>query len=552
MVFLGLIAVLRALAVFTENVNWDEFALFQRAEILAQTGVLQGGGRPGLVVLLLAPLAEVCSHAIDSLVQARHAWTAMTLASALALWHLLFRVLPTGPFRWIAATTGLALWGLSPTVLRYSVQVRTDMPAIFLGLVGSLALLESRRYRALALLGGALLGTGFLFTQKLVYVAALGGTLVAGWHLLHAEFRLKREASRVALAGVGFLGVLGAYRVLVAAGGTSAPPLLPMEGAMSTFAYYREFVGWTHYGRLLPLHLPQLVVVLLLVVLAVAAVRRPGALRRHAGLALGVLVVGTGVLLFHAGRFPYFYPVLGLFPAAIGALVLGPLLTMVPKRSARYAAVGTLWIPLVAGAAGMITGMLVHDDQAHQRRSLDFVAANFPAEARGFNARAAFVCRGDPEPFRVFFGEHLRRVFGGPNADTEIAGMLQAFRERPVRFMIEPEFWEAYPSELRDFWGTRYVRYFENVSIPGRDVRGPPGSRITFEVIVPGTYRWWPAEGQHGPLVVSGNALRAGDEVVISFPGEVELELPEGGVGVLAFAVDDAPEAVSHPFFRRF
>jgi hypothetical protein len=49
-------AALRIAAVYNVAGNWDEFGLFENASITHETGVLNGGGRPGLAQLVVLPL----------------------------------------------------------------------------------------------------------------------------------------------------------------------------------------------------------------------------------------------------------------------------------------------------------------------------------------------------------------------------------------------------------------------------------------------------------------------------------------------------------------
>lgn len=548
--FFLLVAAVRALAVFYANVNWDEAALLQRAENLVRTGVLIGGGRPGLVTLALAPFAEACTNAVLTLVQIRHFWTAMVFASAVAFCLLFRSVLPRGRTRWVAIATGLGLWVLASHFLRFSVQVRTDQPAILLGLWAGVVLMASRRRPALALLGGALFAGGFLASQKLLYVAGLVGIVAGGWHLVHGEVRWRRELLRVGLTVAGFGLMMVAFRTWVAPLSPGGPDLLPVSSQLRTFQFYRETSGFHYYREMLPELVSQVMVVGLLFIVTLDWARNRGRHGAQIAVAWVVLVAGAVVVAFHAGRFPYFYMVLGLFPASIGALVMGPMLERVDGLRQEMAVLAVVWVPLVAIAFVQLVFSL-EDGQSRQRDSLAFVQANFPPEARGFNSRAAFVCRHDPDPFPVWFAEHLRR-FEGDGAEAEIAGLLAEFRSRPVQFLVEPLGWEAYPGELRDFWATRYVLYRGHVRIPGREIRGEAGRAEELEIIVPGEYRWWADEATRRPLVVGADTVPAGGVVTLSQRGVVRLGLPEGGGGMFALSVAEPPAPDTTPFYRRF
>ena len=49
-------AAFRIAAVYSAAGNWDEFGLFENTSITHETGVLAGGGRPGLAQLVVLPL----------------------------------------------------------------------------------------------------------------------------------------------------------------------------------------------------------------------------------------------------------------------------------------------------------------------------------------------------------------------------------------------------------------------------------------------------------------------------------------------------------------
>jgi hypothetical protein len=542
----------RIIAIFTENVNWDEFALLQRAVTTAGTGDVIGGGRPGLGTLILVPFAMECRNAVDALVQARMLWTVLVVASGVAFWYLLRGVLRPSPHRWLAATTGLGLWVLAPPFLRFSTQVRTDQPAILFGLLGGLALMASRRRLWWGLGAGMLLGIGFLFSQKLLYVAALVGILAAGQLLIRNELKVRREALRTALVAIGFLLVVLGYRQLVQAV-AGAPTLLPVGGALTTFEHYREVVGWRFYRGMLPLVVPQLVAIGALAALTVVAVGRETRNRSMRELAVGWVVIYAGVAVawFHAGRFPYFLMVLGLFPAVVGALVTDVALGRVVRQSRRVAFLAVMWIPLML--LGVLqAGSLLVDTQRHQRESLAFVERNFSPDARGFNTRAAFACRKDPDPVRVRFLEQVRREFGGPDATYRARRLIEEFRQRRVAFVIPPRDSEPYPAEVREFIRTRYVHYFGAVHVAGRSVRGEAGWSADFEAVVPGAYVWLTPPGAEGTLGVNGHVLAPGETIGLREPGPWRLLLPHGGVGMLVLALREPPAPNTTPFFAGF
>jgi hypothetical protein len=541
--FVLVIAGARIIGVFTLYVQADEFVLLQRAVTTERTGVLVGGGRPGLGTLVLTPFAAACRNAVDAVVQARLLWTGLTAGAALAFWFLLRGTVVETRWRRAAIVTGLGLWMLSPQVLYYSTQVRTDQPAIMFGLWGGVALLASRHRMGWAPLAGILLGLGFLFSQKLLYVAGLVAVLVMGDVFVRGP-RIRRDVGRAILAVAGFLLLLLGYRQALAqiAG---APTLLPVATELSNFEYYRMSLGWDRYRNMLPMLIPQLLALVGLLALTAAWARDRSWHGKELAVAWSVVAVGTAVVLVHAGRFPYFYMVLGLYPAAVGGLILGPLLERVGTPLRRGLVMASIWLPLVlysVVAAAVLTG---DTQQQQQRASLDWVERNFSPAAVGYTNWGAFACREEPWPVR--FGAGLAAAFRGDAREHSTQQLMDAFRDRPVAFMIPPI--EPHPPELEEFWRTRYVHYYGGIHVPGRHVRGGAGWTGTFEAVVPGDYVWLAKEGAVGPLSVEGERVEPGRMITLHERRAYSLNLPQGGDGLFVIALEEPPAADPVPFF---
>ena len=185
---LAALLVAHVISVFTENINIDEFALMARAADTLATGQLQAGGRPGLGTLILLPFVRDCTNSIAAIRGARLLWVGFTIALVSGLWFLLSIFLRTSSHRREAAALGIALLVFVPAFLRFSIQLRSDQPAIALGLWGGVALIVSRRSAPWAFLAGLAFGVGFFFSQKLIYVAALTALLALGALLLRRGF----------------------------------------------------------------------------------------------------------------------------------------------------------------------------------------------------------------------------------------------------------------------------------------------------------------------------------------------------------------------------
>jgi hypothetical protein len=150
------------------------------------------------------------------------------------------------------------------------------------------------------------------------------------------------------------------------------------------------------------------------------------------------------------------------------------------------------------------------------------------------------MCRPDPDPFRVRFHQTVVAEFGGERATANMRDLLAEFRTRPVSFMILPDNAGGYPREIVEFWLTRYVPYRASALVPGRAVRGEPGTSGTFEVIVSGEYIWRPSPDEV-PLEFDGQLLEPGATVTVAEPGTYRIGLPQGGGGMIALNLREPP-----------
>jgi hypothetical protein len=547
-------AALRVASVFGTAFNWDEFALLHDVALTAQTGELRSAGHPGLPQVALVPLVRDCADEIAVGRAARLAWLALTWGYLAGVFALLLQLLPADRHRVHDAALGTALLGLLPAFLEWSIQVRTDQVALLGGTWGTVALLASRRRPWLALAAGALFGVGWLGTQKLAYLAALGGLLAAGDLALRAEWRGRRELARAGGAALGAALVLSAWGVAVSAAfavpaghsALSGTSPATVRSYLSVFDFYRATIGYSQYLATLPTLAPHLALFAAMIAVPVAMKR---ARTRRIALAWAVLGLGAGVAAFHSAAFAYFLMTLGLFAAVGLALALPELRTAFAAwPSVARVASPVLWAALVLGA--VLHGLAQDDTQAVQRDSLRFVHRNFAPDRAGFQPETALFC-GVRQPIGLWFSQRIYRTFEGPQRDQEVDALITRFRTEPVHYLVESFRLNQFPTPVRRFWDENYQPYHGSVFVAGRRLQGDAGQRSEFDLLIGAPYRWLP--------IGSANAIRVDGEPLA--PGQVRfLDAERHAVafdadrtrGALVLAVDEPPRPAPLSFYKSY
>ncbi|MFQ5530601.1 MAG: hypothetical protein ACE5FP_09705 [Gemmatimonadota bacterium] len=529
------------------EVNWDEFSLLARASDSLREGRLLGGGRPGLGTLVLMPLVRECNDAVSAVRLARLSWAPFSIGIMVGLWLVLRRLFSGRDQADAHALMGVLLLVLTPNFLRFVVQVRTDQPAIAMGLLGGVALVGTRRRIPMSALAGVLFGVGYLFSQKLVYVAALVSLLAAADLLLKEDFRWRRELGRAVAVICGFFAVLAVFRVTVSLL-WQPPSVTNIGGQMDVFRYYRETFGYLYYRRMLPGLLGPIALLGVQLVLIPAALRR-GAKDRLTGLlSISVLGLGMGVAVFHAGAFPYFWMTLGLFPAA--ALAVGlPLVLRLPKWTKRsvFGLFWTLFLP----TAVMIGVFQARDGQATQRASMAFVRANIPPRLDGFHATRALFCHNGDDPLPTFFSQNIQHRFGGDGGEEAIDQLIAEFRQRPIGFLINTWRLEEFPDRMRRFWADHYVPYSGAVHVAGTSLDETDPPRVEFEVIVPGEYAFHPSHSR-SRIRIGAARLGKGDRIRLD-PGVHTIDRTGlTGSAVFSLSLPTPPGDADDTFYRVF
>jgi hypothetical protein len=549
-------AALRIAAVYNAAGNWDEFGLFENTSITHETGVLHGGGRPGLAQLVVLPLVAGCDDEIEVLQQARLLWVFITLAFLIGVGVLAGLLQPDRDRRVADGLLAVALLALVPAFLEWSIQVRTDQIALAGGVWGGAALLASRRRPALALAAGALLGIGFLSSQKLLYVAALVGLLALAQVAFGRQMRLRREALRAGLCALGFAACLLALYLTTSREIAIAPDHATLSASvvrngLSSFDLYRKTIGWSQYRAMLPTLVPHFVLLGALAAATLAAWRRRGTSRPALTLAWLILILGVAVGSFHAAAFFYFWMTLGLFPALAFAVARQPICGLLPDAGRiRHLAIAGFWLAL-AGPGILEMAVMLDDTQKVQRDSFDFINSNFQVSDAGFHPESALFCRGDGQPLQHYFSADIYLRFGTPNSEPNRARLIQQFRDEPIVFIVESFRLNQFPVEIRRFWADNYQPYRASVFVAGRRLAGRGGSSSAFELVAPGEYRWLPNTGPQ-PITLDGQSLDAG-EVMYLASGEHVADFPEDVPGgILVLALEEPPGLAPLAFYMAY
>src|SRR5262249_28059869 len=247
-------------------------------------------------------------------------------------------------------------------------------------------------------------------------------------------------------------------------------PSTTIEAGLDTFAYYRAMFGYRAYRAMLPsLSAHGLLIALLFAALIVSG-RRALASRAQLVTCWVVLLLGFAVGAFHAGAFPYFWMTLGLFPAVAIGVGLPAVFEAFGDGVGRTTVAAAALLLAVHALPAART--LQEDTVRVQRDAQAFIARNFASDARGFHADGGLFCRPDPKPFPTYFAESVARAKAGDRAGSgrsRFNAFIDEFRARPVRFMIVPRV-THFPPDVEAFWAEHYVRYRDEVMVPGRGV----------------------------------------------------------------------------------
>lgn len=527
-----------------DSINWDELVLLSRVEVTIRTNVLQGGGRPGLGVAALVPFVDGCDSVMQVARTTRVVWIVVTTALLLGVYELVRRMARRAPAAWHAAALATALLALVPIFLRWSLQVRTDQPAVAAALWGSVALLASRERRWLGIVGGLLLGLGFLFSQKALYIGALGGVLALGDLYIDRTWQWTREVPRIVGLALGAGVALGAYKLGVSHAFSNAREYGLDEG-LDLLKWYRAMLQYRIYGNMVTSILPHLALGALVIAAALHAMREDTPQRRPLTVALAVLVLGIGVARFHAASFPYFWITLGVFPAVAIGLGWAGIRELLPRAAVPITAVA--WLALVVLGARYRTETLANTQQI-QVESFGFTERELPATAHGFQTDGGLFCRRDSVQLPVFLGQNIAQHFGGKDGPAHIQAFIAEHRRRPILFVVGSPRLSNFPPEIQAFWRDHYVPYRGTVRVAGAKVGGARGTARAVDVIVPGTYRFW----GRGQIAVGDKVLASGEEISLAIGVATITSASADADGVLAWSIPTPPSPSDKSLYDDF
>ena len=552
--FAVVLALAQLASIFTEAINWDEFALGYRVERTLGTGMLHGGGRPGVALLPLLPFIDGCTNSVEALRSARVFWLFLTAGYLVGVAVLVRTMRRDTEQSWQPAVLSVALLALVPAFLHWSLQVRTDHLALLCGVWSGVFALWSRSRAWLSLISGVLACAGFLCSQKLLYVGALVGVLVIGDLYVHREFRWRRELTRLGGAVLG-VGVVAAAYVWLLPVWYDPMPTTAAGAQMDLFAWYRKVLGYRVYWAMLPTLIPHLVLMLVATVGTWRLVYRYR--RQQEGdnnarvspcvrlvvVAWVVLGLGVAVGLFHAAAFPYFWMTLGLFPAVFITLAWSAIVDVIPAFLRRYWTL-PVWVALAATAIPAIFERL-DDSQAAQRATMDFIDSAFPNGESGYQVEGALFCRNDREPFRARFTQHIQREFYAPSgtpkdrerADRNMRAFVEKFRTKSVTYVVFSHRLTQFPTRLRRFLLQNYLPHTHGVLVAGRMIAPREGVTQKVPIFVPGLYRWIPEPNLGTVLEIDGRQLAAFETLELASGEHVVRLSGESGGGGLQLAV---------------
>jgi hypothetical protein len=521
----------KARAIWTLNVNWDEFYFLTHVHALLR-GDLQ------------IPFQTTYTQAFrwlpwvgDEMAQIHAARLCMFVLLALSVWQIARLA-----SRW--TSPGAALAGALAFLCLLPIQVhgasfRAD--SMLLPILLGVLLLVTRPHasRRVDLWIGVLCGLGMAVSVKLALFAPLflACLLLAGGSHVPWATQWRAIWPRALVIGAVTLGVaailVGLHHLTL-----KAPDLVSASSfadrSLGKAILETRFLPGEFYLRFL-LMKDRFVWIVMGIGFVLAVVRRRWL--------LASMVLAVSPLLFYRNAFPYFYVEM-LAPVALyAALVVDEL-----RALARRGASGTSreWVPAACGLLLLVHGssrlpLMSTDEQLGQRRVLDAVHRIFPQPVTYFDHAGMVASFHKVNFFMSTWGmdEYLRR--GAPF----VAPALRAYR--PALMLVNRDYLDvtsphsqALIPEDREALQRFYLPYWGPIHVAGASVALAPGAAQTVALPFPGKYRVESAEPVlidgvlRGPGdvidVVGGNALLARQATASADSLEVRLLTAQAGM----------------------
>ena len=497
--------------VFTESVNWDEFALLARADRTLRFGEVVGDGRPGLVSIVLIAFVRECVDSVQTVVHARLLWAGITLLYLGAVYCLVRRWFvyagraDEGKVQGLLAVVLLAFL---PAFVTWSVQVRTDQAALAASVWGGVLLLSTSWRQAAG--AGILFGIALLCTQKALYTIGLSALLYATasvprfWPRASGTNReVRLIAGRLTLVAAAMVSVLVLYLVLVP-NAVRLASSTEFSASYSTMDWYRETQGY----RVYTVHASRLVVHWALFVLLVfwtlrTVLRRTQAEYLPITTSWLVLALGTAVAVVHGSRFPYFLMTAGLFPAiGLSLAAAGPLGLSGRMRWPVTAAL----LVLCASQSAQESIEMLGDTQHEQRETMQLIRDSGLRSRRGYSVEGALFCAADPDPMPTMFSQQIWRRF--KDSPQEEDRFVEEFRNRPIAYLVDSYRLNQFPPIIRAFIDEHYVWYDHGLFVAGFPIL-PTRREFHADVVVAGRYRWKPSNPENAAAIEVGGSVLA-------------------------------------------
>jgi len=545
-----LILIPRWISIFTEAINWDEFAMLERVERTLRLGDVVGGGRPGLVTLILIPFVRDCVDAITTAVRGRMLWQVFTLSYLCGVYFLVrnwFRFSRRPESGVLEGAAAVALLGLLPAFVAWSVQIRSDQAALAAAVWGGVCMLSERRSRAI--LAGLMFGLALLCTQKGLYPIALCGLLWGSAVLSRREdlsvgcrgSELVARCAQVIIVCLATAATIAAYMYLV----PSSANLIDSGFVTSAWDDMRRAharVGFTVYRTEAS---QALLHILLFTALIIASCRTIFDRSLQVGHLLvtcwAILLLGLAITLVHGSSYQYFLMTAGLFPAVSLGMASGHLAGSLGKS--RRAVIGLALASLILGTVP-VTLEMWRGSQANQRDTTQWIRTSGLNTYGGFQVDGALICQEDPDPIPPMSHRlNMRQL-----SEAETDAFIDEFRRRPVAFVIDADRLGYFPEKVKQFWTDHYRWYYGSVFVAGFDIR-PEATVDSVDVIVPGQYRWIPSPPhKDAALHVNGNTILAGGGAMLEAGVHRFTSQPAGAGGSLVLAVGTSPGQRIYPF----